>query len=68
MSTNFDEDHYENLKESFRVIFKRIQPYERSRALTKDTEFLVGYQEDIIKVFNDLVEYLGSFVDVTFLM
>lgn len=65
MSTNFDENHYKHLKEQFRVIFKRIQPYEKSRALTKDEKLLSDYQEDIIRVFNDLAEYLGSFFDMT---
>lgn len=63
MSTTFDEEYYNELKENFAAIFKRIQPYERKRKLTKNLELRNEYKNDIVVAFNDIIIYIRQFHD-----
>lgn len=62
--TTFNKKYFQELKENFRTVTKRIQPYESTRPLSKNQEKLKQYKKDLVKSFNDIILYLASFVQI----
>lgn len=58
--SKIDSEQYRILLNNFNTIWKRIQPYLKSRRLTSNTDLIEGYRRDIVETFNQFIGYVAD--------